>query len=132
MVLGHPYDPTITWRTVAQFCSKCATGLFDGDLVEGIDGLTVIYAARMCGAAYEMYHYKEDVGVYSNSDVFNLEFEIKNIIEEGAKRGLLNDICLPKEVVLRYINISEITARLLWPKETQELMDIKEALERLV
>lgn len=131
MTLGHPYEPTITWRTVAQFCSKCAAGLFDSDLVEGIDGLTVVYAARMAGAAYELYHYKEDVGIYSNSDIFNLEFEIKNILEEGAKRGLLNGICLPAEIVRRYIDISENMARLLWPKKTQELMDIKEALERL-
>ena len=31
-----------------------------------------------------MYHFKEDVGVYSNSEIDKLEYEIENIIEEGA------------------------------------------------
>ena len=131
MTLGYAYDPSVSWKRIAQTCSKCAAGLFDSELIRNIDGLTVIYAARMSGAAYELYHFKEDVGVYSNSEIDKLEHEIKSIIEEGAKRGLLNEICLPEEVVRRYIDISEITARLLWPKKTRELMDIKEALERL-
>lgn len=117
MVLGMPYDPTIKWETIAQFCSRCATGLFDDDLVKDIDGLTVIYATRMAGAAYELYHYKEKVGVYSNSDIYKLECEVKNIIEEGAKRGLLNDIGLPESTVCKFIHLDELTTELIWPRK---------------
>jgi hypothetical protein len=117
MALGHPYDPSVSWKRIAQTCSKCAAGLFDGESVKDIDGLTVIYAARMSGAAYELYHFKEDIGLYSNSEIDKLEYEIKNIIEEGAKRGLLNDIGLPENTVRKFIHLDELTTELIWPRK---------------
>jgi len=129
MVIGLPYDPNMSWETIARYTCRCAARLFDENT--DLDKLQEITAARMSGAAYELYMKVEKIGVCSNSKRDMLEYELKTIIEDASKRGLLNEICLPKEIVEKFIDISPETARMLWPKKTRELMDLYVAMNTL-
>jgi hypothetical protein len=130
MTIGFPFIPDMSWEVIARKCSKCAAQLFNVD-DNTADLLQVVTAARMSGAAYELYRRIEKSGVYSNAEKDKLEYEIKSIIEDASKRGFLNEICLPKETVEKFIDISPEVAKMLWPKETRELMELREILGTL-
>lgn len=127
MTIGFPFIPDMSWEVIARECSKRAAQLFNVDDT-ATDLLQTITAARMSGAAYELYMKIEKIGVYSNAEKDKLEYELKSIIEDASKRGFLNEICLPKETVERFIDISPEVAKMLWPKETRELMELCETL----
>lgn len=127
MTIGFPFIPDMSWEVIARECSKRAAQLFNVDDT-ATDLLQTITAARMSGATYELYMKIEKIGVYSNSEKDKLEYELKHIIEDATSRGLLNEICLPKETVERFIDISPEVARMLWPKKTRDLMDLCETL----
>ena len=123
-------DSSISWKTMYKKCRTCAQNLENDEAKE--DPLVRLTAARLLAAVYEVYHLVAEVGVYSNDRMACLENEMARIIEEAVGRGLLNDACVPEEEVRKYIDISPGMARLLWPKETRELMDIRDALLLLV
>ena len=123
-------DSKISWKSLYKFCASCAQDLESSDVEE--DPLVRLTAARLLAAVYEVYHLVEEVGVYSNDKMACLENEMARIIEEAVGRGLLNGACVPEEEVRKYIDISPEMARLLWPKKTRELMDIKDRLASLV
>lgn len=126
VITGMDYEES--WVFLLDLCKDRAMKLgTDTD-----DALINLTSARLLAPVYEMYYLKEVVGVYSNDQVAHLENEMCRIVEEAVSRGLLNEACVPEEEVRKFINISPEMGRLLWPKRTRELMDIRDALSILV
>ena len=127
VITGMDYNES--WRFLFDLCKDRTMKLGGGN---GNDELLNLTSARLLAPMYEMYYLKDVVGVYSNDQVAHLENEMCHIVEEAVSRGLLNEFCVPEEEVRKFINISPEMGRLLWPKRTRELMDIRDALETLV
>lgn len=131
IITGMEYDES--WRFLFGLCKDRAMKLkLGGNAGEGKDELLELTSARLMAPVYEMYHLVDVVGVNSNDQVSHLENEMCRIVEEAVSRGLLNEACVPEEELRKFINISPEMGRLLWPKRTRELMDIRDALSSLV
>ena len=130
VLTGTEYEHS--WRTLYLICARRAHLIYEGKWGEGEDELVILTSTRLLAPLYEMFSRIELVGVYSNEQIGHLENEMVRIIEEAVARGLLNGSCVPEEEVRKYIDISPEMARLLWPKKTRELMDIRDALASLV
>jgi predicted heme/steroid binding protein len=62
----------------------------------GDDILLNLAAARIVGPIYELYH-MEKLGNYKNSDKISMKYEIKDVLEDFAARGIFNDTHISKQ-----------------------------------
>lgn len=130
IIMGDCYE-THTWRNLYYACGILAPEL-DGRVRDEPLTLEKMTRVRLLAPVYEMYYLVEVVGVYSNDQIARLENEMTRIVEEAVSRGLLNEACVPEEEIRKFIDISPEMGRLLWPKHTRDLMDLRDALEALV